>query len=619
MKSRNDAQSECAGKAVRYRLKCVLLTAILCAVFFGAFSLNGFSGSFAGIGYDDHFKHYHEADQYAYLGDAFVHGRLWLDLPVPDALSSMENPYDFEARKTVAADGENPIFWDHAFYDGRYYCYFGAAPALLLYVPYQLVTGQWLNTSIAVCILGIGFVVSACLLVFRIARVFFLEQPSFFLVALSACMFVGGSNAMYLGFVSRFYSVPIMASILFTCLGLWFWLGAKSWKMPVNAKAANNSAGLSCWRLALGSVFMALNVGCRPQFMLGCFLAFPIFWDEIVHRRTLFSKNSSKATLCAILPFAAMLALQGWYNAARFGSPTDFGSQYNLTGFDMTGYAQKPITTLVVLFWYLLQPFHLEAYFPFVFRTSYLWPLDALRSNPVEAIGSIILILALVAYVVCAWVRAVRRERIKPWWRRYAIIAGTIIWLSLAWILASYVTDSITMGGSPQAFVRAIGIATVEPMFGGYFWLCPMSLLVFTLPQVKSVLKAHKMYHTCILMLVFAFVVLLVDARLVGANQRYFSDFAWYLMLVSILCLFAWSRRRSKARRVITLTVLAVMVSALVGLGSLFSQERYDSVASLNPELYEAVASLFSAPPDMLDDGASNDSIDAILKPQKNA
>ena len=81
-------------------------------------------------------------DQYARLGDALIHGHTNLDLPVPDELAQMSNPYDSDLRGQVAGRIDIPIYWDHAFYKGKYYCYFGVVPAILLFIPYQLLTGK---------------------------------------------------------------------------------------------------------------------------------------------------------------------------------------------------------------------------------------------------------------------------------------------------------------------------------------------------------------------------------------------------------------------------------------------------------------------------------------------
>lgn len=562
-------------------------------------------------------SHYIDADQYAYLADALLHGRFWLDLPVPEAFSQLPDPYDYEARFEVSHGGENPIFWDYAFFEGKYYCYFGVIPAVLLYVPYQMITGEMLNTSIAVCILGEAFVIAACMLVYRIGRIFFEDKGSFVILTLAAFMLVGGSNVVYLGFVSRFYSVPILASLAFTCLGLWFWLGAKFLQVRYMGSKSTNNVRISVWRLAAGSIFMTLNIGCRPQFMLSCLLAVPLFWDEIVHKRMLFSRDSLGLSIAASLPFIVGIGMQCAYNYLRFGSLLDFGSAYNLNSFEMGSYDQKPITTLVVAFWFLFQPLHIEAYFPFVYRTSYMWPVDIALSNPVVFLAYMLPLVFLLAYVVRMWVRAIRSESGRPFLHRFATISLIASALVLLFIFVGYARDVISLGGGMRGIIGAIGIATVEPMFGGYFWLCPMGLLVFTLPLVKPTLKEHKVYALSVVMLVLAAIVLLFDARTVGANQRYFGDFAWYLMLVSILCLFAWDTKQKAKRLSVPLSAFAVLLSILIGACSLFSNERYDSISELNPELYDAVASAFPEQPDGETGLSSNEAVDSILKPEE--
>ena len=37
------------------------------------------------------------------------------------------------------------VHWDHAYYNGHYYMYFGVVPVLLLFLPFRLLTGQALT------------------------------------------------------------------------------------------------------------------------------------------------------------------------------------------------------------------------------------------------------------------------------------------------------------------------------------------------------------------------------------------------------------------------------------------------------------------------------------------
>lgn len=341
------------------RIIYVIATLCFVAVFLLTFMLNSTTGAFEGFQFSTEFSHYFENDQYARLADALLHGRVTLNLPVSRELADLVNPYDYDARAIIGSESA-PIFWDHAFYEGSYYCYFGVVPAILLYMPYQLVTGAWLPTPVAIGIIGVLAIIATSLLIRRLALRYFAGSVT--TLSLLACLFVvfSGCNYIYLAFVARFYSVPILSSLLFTALGLWLWLKARR----------GNHSSLSIPCLALGSVCMALNFGCRPQFMLACFFAFPIFKDEIFVSRRLFSKRSIWQTVAALLPLVIVIAPLLWYNYARFGSVFDFGSKYNLTGFDMTEYHQRNLVTLIIMVKYLFQPLAFSSAFPFIEPTS---------------------------------------------------------------------------------------------------------------------------------------------------------------------------------------------------------------------------------------------------------
>lgn len=93
--------------------------AILCfvAIFLSIFMLNSVTGCFEGVQYSAEFSHYFESDQYARLADALPHGQTTLDLRVSQGLADLDNPYDYNARAAIGSESD-PIFWDHAFYEG---------------------------------------------------------------------------------------------------------------------------------------------------------------------------------------------------------------------------------------------------------------------------------------------------------------------------------------------------------------------------------------------------------------------------------------------------------------------------------------------------------------------
>ena len=74
--------------------------------------------------------------QYQKLAQALLQGHFYLDDVPSAALQAMDNPYDTAARDSAGV----PYLWDHAYYQGKYYVYFGVLPCLVFYVPWLLLT-----------------------------------------------------------------------------------------------------------------------------------------------------------------------------------------------------------------------------------------------------------------------------------------------------------------------------------------------------------------------------------------------------------------------------------------------------------------------------------------------
>ena len=75
--------------------------------------------------------------QYGALAHSLLNGRLDLEKDPPAAMAELENPYDTAARQAAAPDA----LWDVAYYNGRYYVYFGIVPCLLFQLPFEALTG----------------------------------------------------------------------------------------------------------------------------------------------------------------------------------------------------------------------------------------------------------------------------------------------------------------------------------------------------------------------------------------------------------------------------------------------------------------------------------------------
>ena len=231
----------------------------------------------------------HQA-QYAELAEAFLSGRLDLYMHEPPAfLAEMDNPYDTSARKVLETKTGETAYWDAAYYEGRYYVYFGVLPVLLLYLPARVLTGTPLLNGVAVLLLLPLLLLAVFALVYElICRFGRAEETPLLTYLLLSCMLAVGSGVLTFALYPDMYSVPILTGLVCTAAGLALWL-----------RAGRDPACIRPLPLALGSLCMALVAACRPQLLLLSLLSLPLFFDAVVRKRTLFSRRGLWHTLAA--------------------------------------------------------------------------------------------------------------------------------------------------------------------------------------------------------------------------------------------------------------------------------------------------------------------------------
>ena len=364
------------------RAVCVAL--VLClnaALLFGLVRINT---PYVDIPSDQNWQHHH---QYARLVRSMTEGRLSIETPdeaetTVKYLASLEDPYDLSARNKIFTDHNSRSPWDIAYFDGHLYVYFGAVPAVTMYLPYYLLTGSDLPTWAAVYFSLIIVLAAAYVFVRSVVRRFFARTPFTVYILLSALL-GNCACAVQFSLAPDFYSLPIAMSVAFVLFGLAMWItAAGGWEAEKGAlPALSEESGENCFarfkvctgagirvRLAAGGTLMALVAGCRPQFLVCSILAFPIFWGVIKKEKA--SARLVRRALLALLPYAVIGAAVMWYNAARFGSPFDFGANYNLTTNDMRLRGLNLSRLPDGFFAYLLQPLNIGLSFPFINETS---------------------------------------------------------------------------------------------------------------------------------------------------------------------------------------------------------------------------------------------------------
>jgi len=173
-------------------------------------------------------------DQYnAEIVDAILDGHAYLNIEPTEELKALKNPYDAGERENanVIAPG------DHAYYNGKFYSYFGIVQVLILSLPYKLITGHYIPTRIAVFI----FSALACVflilvwdrLVFKYMRKMRLGMYTLGRLTVAMC-----SMITFLTIRPYIYEVAVSAALFLTALGFWLILGNSAGKKASVRRAA---------------------------------------------------------------------------------------------------------------------------------------------------------------------------------------------------------------------------------------------------------------------------------------------------------------------------------------------------------------------------------------------
>ncbi len=251
--------------------------------------------------------------------DAFEKGQLNIDIAPSPELEKLENPYDPNQREGIG------YLWDRAYYDGNYYSYFGIAPILTHYYPYYFITGSLPSVSF-VCLASAVMAMLFLGLAYRELVIRFCRGANLWLTSL---LFVGVafSAGIFIGLCwSDAYYVAVLSAIEWSMIFLF--LGFRA----MRAKYTATRAVL----LALSAVALTMTVWSRPTVALICLVILPVFIEYAVNGGKETRKDRVISISSFVLPLSLGAAAVMWYNAARFGSPFDFGSAYQLTVSDIS-------------------------------------------------------------------------------------------------------------------------------------------------------------------------------------------------------------------------------------------------------------------------------------------
>ena len=343
------------AKNLRYNLT-VAFIALQCIIFIIVGTMNpaflGFDVTDDGLVFTElAFKHHNQYDE---LADAILQGKTYIDNnDVPQSLIDMDNPYDTTARHITSTLTGDTYRWDVAYFNGHYYVYFGIVPLLIMYLPFRAIFDAPFPSALGI----IAFAFIFALGVFRLLGILCdkkfrnVSVGTFLLTALAT---VNCCGVMFLVKRPDFYSVPIITGLAFVVWGMFLWI-----------KGLHTDKQRNLFFVA-GSLCCALAVGCRPQLVLVSAVALPIFAKYFLLEKKITTKKGWLNILVLAVPFVVVAAGIMYYNYIRFGSPTDFGSSYNLTTNDVTRRGFDLGRTGLGIFTYLFQTPQFTAVFPYI-------------------------------------------------------------------------------------------------------------------------------------------------------------------------------------------------------------------------------------------------------------
>ena len=255
-------------------------------------------------------------NQYELIVESFLDGRLDFEYDdIDPLLEQMDNPYDPAARNALGVN----YHWDHAYYKGKYYMYFGVVPAVLLFLPFRLLTGTALKTYHATQVFVTFIIIGLCYLFALLARRYFRNMSLGVYLALAFSMSL--MSVWYSIAAPALYCTAITAEV---CLMVW------SLVFYVKAFLLEDRYGLQLLYVLLGAVCGALVFGCRPPVALGNAIA--VFMLVGYLRRCLLGRKQVIGLfVVGILPYLIVAICLMAYNHARFGSVAEFGQTCQLT------------------------------------------------------------------------------------------------------------------------------------------------------------------------------------------------------------------------------------------------------------------------------------------------
>ena len=230
-------------------------------------------------------------------------------------LKQLPNPYDNTLREQLNIN----YLFDTAYYNEKYYNYFGITPILTSILPFRIITGKYTHTHI----FNLIYIFTSIIALYSLYK----KLINKYIKKISLCNF-------YLGFYTilfasniftllrgQKYDIVVTSGILFLLISLN--LAISIYNNPKYTKI----------KLILLGISTSLIVLSKPNLIIYYTL---ILFFILRSSKHLNKKEKIKNFSLIIIPLSIFAIFQMFLNYIRFDNILEFGAQYQLTSFNMT-------------------------------------------------------------------------------------------------------------------------------------------------------------------------------------------------------------------------------------------------------------------------------------------
>lgn len=247
--------------------------------------------------------------------EALINGQVELMVEPSEELKNMENPYD----STKRDDEGVQYLYDVAYYNGKYYNYFGIAPILTSILPFRLLTGKYTHTYI----FNMIYIFISIFSLYSLYKKFinrYIEKISVTNFNMGFFALLMASNILTLMRGAK-YDIVVSCGIASILLSLNIIL------------SLINSSKYKYIKLILLGITSALIVLSKPNLII-YYILILMFIYIYINKQKLKDKIIDISFI--LVPIGILAIFQMIINYLRFDNIFEFGAKYQLTGFNMT-------------------------------------------------------------------------------------------------------------------------------------------------------------------------------------------------------------------------------------------------------------------------------------------